>query len=49
MPYTYNIYYYILQVVLDQDISSKSHVNGIPVITDGISNGNFTLPSGIAD
>lgn len=49
MPYTYNIYYYLLTAILDQDVSSNSNINGIPVVTDGMSNGNFTLPSGIAD
>ncbi|KAM3135886.1 hypothetical protein pb186bvf_012015 [Paramecium bursaria] len=49
MPYTYNIYYYILQVVLERDILTNSHINGVPVVIDGISNGTFTLPSGIAD
>ncbi|KAM3135859.1 hypothetical protein pb186bvf_011988 [Paramecium bursaria] len=49
MPYTFNIYYYLLKVILDQDVSSKSNLNGIPVVTDGISSGNFTLPGGIAD
>ncbi len=49
MPYTFNIYYYLLKVILDKDVSSKSNLNGIPVVTDGINNGNFTLPGGIAD
>ncbi|KAM3135856.1 hypothetical protein pb186bvf_011985 [Paramecium bursaria] len=49
MPYSFNIYYYLLKVILDQDVSSKSNLNGIPAVTDGISSGNFTLPGGIAD